>query len=61
MELKELSNSALVERLITLSGDERTVTLEILKHLNELDSRQSFRELGYSSLFDFCLRNLSFV
>src|SRR5439155_756634 len=35
-------------------------TLKILFHLIELDKRGFYRELGYSSLFDFCTRKLHY-
>ena len=44
--------------LVCLSAKERDVTLAILYHLIELDRRGFYRELGYSSLFDYCTRKL---
>ncbi len=60
MTLTHLSNEELVKTLETLRGTERETTLAILYHLAELGKRESYRELGYSSLFDYCTRKLCY-
>ena len=60
MNLSDLSNEELVVKLSQLRGDERETTLLVLYHLIELEARGIYRELGYSSLFDYCLRALSY-
>ena len=60
MDLSALSNEELVEKLVSLRGRERESTLAILYHLIELDNRSLYRELGYSSLFDYCVRALKY-
>ena len=60
MDLKVISDSELVNKLNELTGSEREVTLQVLHFLNELDRRQLFRELGYSSLYDYCLKKLRY-
>ncbi len=60
MELTQLSDSELDTKLITLVGAERSVTLQAIEHLNELERRGLFRELGYASLFDYCTRRLCY-
>ena len=60
MNLSKLSNQELVANLSQLSGNERETTLSVLYHLIELEDRGIYRELGYSSLFDYCLRALSY-
>ena len=53
-----ISDQELVNNVIELVSKERKATIELLYSLGELDSRAIYRELGYSSLFDFCLRRL---
>ena len=60
MDLIELTNDELVARLSELRGKEKESTLAILQHLIELDKRELYGELGYSSLFDYCLRALKY-
>ena len=60
MYLSKLSNQELVSGLLLLRGSERETTLKILFHLIELDDRGIYRELGYSSLFDYCVRELRY-
>jgi len=60
MNLSLLTDSELAEALLKLTGDERAVTLAILHDLNELERRGIFREAGYSSLFDYCIRKLRY-
>ena len=60
MELTTLTNQELTASLKTLTGNEREVIVKILFHLIELEKRRSFRELGYSSLYDYCTRALKY-
>ena len=45
-------------RLGELASDERRVQVEFLLHLDEFDRRRAFLELGYGSLWTFCLEAL---
>jgi hypothetical protein len=56
--LSTLDSRGLSDRLRTLAGDERNVQADFLLHLAELDRRRSFAELGYPSLWEYCLRAL---
>jgi hypothetical protein len=58
--LQVLSNQSLHERLIALSGEERRVTLEIIHHLREVESRKLFATRGHSSLFEYVTRELGY-
>ena len=58
MKIKSLSDQALTSSLDVMSLRERENTVELLRHLIEFDSRGLYRELGYSSLFDYCTRRL---
>ena len=52
--LAELSSDALTARIAELLGAERICVVELLRHLAELDRRQTHLELGYPSLFAYC-------
>ena len=58
--MDSLSDVELDRTLVSLCGSERSVTLQVLDHLNELEQRGAFRALGYSSLFDYATRRLSY-
>jgi hypothetical protein len=60
MNLKSLSNQALLDRTSELARDERKITLEILHHLREIERRKLFAELGYPSLFEYCVKHLGY-
>ena len=48
----------LAERLRALAGEERAVQVAFLHHLDALDQRRGHAELGYPSLWAFCLEAL---
>ena len=58
MNIKALSNSELLASIQTIRGTEREIVISILHHLIEIDDRRLYRDAGYSSLFDYCLRAL---
>ena len=58
--LRGLSNRELLARVKELVSRERAVTLEILVHLVEVERRRLHLELGYPSLFEYCLRHLGY-
>lgn len=58
--MNSLSDVELDQTLCALSGNERRVTLEVIDHLGEMERRSAFRELGYSSLFDYARRRLRY-
>ncbi len=53
-----LDSRTLARRLGELAGDERKVQVEFLQHLAEFDRRRAYLELGYGSLWTFCLEAL---
>ena len=55
-----LSNSALIDRLREVSKKEIGTTVELLRHLNEVDKRKLFLDLGYSSLFSYLVSGLNY-
>lgn len=58
--LQSISDRELVSRLDQLRRHERETTLEILKHLNEVERRKLHLRLGHSSLFAYCTRALKY-
>jgi len=53
-----LDSRMLARRLCELVGDERTVQVEFLLHLDEFDRRRAYLEAGFGSLWEYCLRSL---
>ena len=53
-----LDSPSLARRLGELAGDERHVQVEFLLHLEEFDRRRAWLELGYGSLWSYCLEAL---
>ncbi len=56
--IASLDSRTLARRLGELAGDERKVQVEFLQHLAEFDRRRAYLELGYGSLWTFCLEAL---
>ena len=53
-----LDSGTLARRLGELVGHERNVQVDFLLHLDEFDRRRAYLELGFGSLWDYCLRSL---
>jgi hypothetical protein len=60
-KLKSLTNSLLISKTKGLVTEERILTALILRHLAEISSRRLYSELGYSSLFTFCVKHLGYT
>ena len=58
--LNGISNRQLLSRIRKLSETERKTVLSILVHLIEIDRRRLYLEMGYSSLFELCVKNLGY-
>ncbi len=56
--LSSLDARSLARRLGELAGEERHVQVEFLLHLDEFDCRRAWLELGYGSLWTWCLEVL---
>src|ERR671936_1562943 len=56
--LSALDSAVLASRLRDLAGDAREIQADFLLFLAELDSRRAYLDLGYGSLWTFCLRAL---
>lgn len=60
MNLKHLTDKTLLENTRKLALAEREITVKVLHHLKEIDSRKLYSDLGFSSLFDYCVRELGY-
>jgi hypothetical protein len=58
--LKHLGNKAVMRNLSALAAKDRATTANLLLYLTEVDQRRLYREAGYPSLFEFCIRDLHF-
>src|SRR6187399_1324296 len=56
--LKSLANDELLAGLVRIVGRRNQITAEFLAYLAELDERQLFLDLGFSSLFEYCVEAL---
>ncbi|MEO7165370.1 MAG: hypothetical protein ABI041_20790, partial [Bdellovibrionia bacterium] len=57
-DLQELSKSELLNRTLALVAEERKITIELIKFLREVERRMLYSELGFSSLWEFCVKRL---
>lgn len=60
MSLRSLSDQQILSRIHKLTQRERSLTLAVLLHLNEIERRKLHLKLGYSSLFDYCTARLGY-
>lgn len=60
MNIKALSDSELLYQTKLKVQDERRLTLEILDHLREIESRKLYAKRGFSSLFVYCIKELGY-
>jgi hypothetical protein len=60
MSLRSLSDKSLLSRIQQLTRRERSITLLVLMHLNEVERRRLHLKLGYSSMFDYCTSGLGY-
>src|SRR6187399_1536924 len=56
--LKALADDGLLAELSSIVGRRNQITAEFLAYLAELDERQLFLDLGFASLFEYCLEKL---
>lgn len=59
-DVKRLSDDELWTRTRTLAQDERRVTLEVLRHLREVEARGLHFDRGYPSLYEYTVRELQY-
>ena len=60
LALKKLNNDFLLSQTKTLVQKERKLNIYILQHLQEIESRKLYLNRGFSSLFDYAVRELSY-
>jgi hypothetical protein len=60
MNLKSVSNSVLLSDTKRFALEERRNGMEVLHRLREIDARKLFCSLGYSSLYDYTVKELGF-
>ena len=60
MKLSHLSDQALLQQTLTLVKKEKEILSEILLHLEEVRKRRLFSELGFPSLFQYCVKQLGY-
>jgi 5-methylcytosine-specific restriction endonuclease McrA len=58
--LRSLSDHVLLSSIRTLTRRERSLTLNVLLHLIEIERRGLHLELAYKSMFDYCTRELGY-
>jgi 5-methylcytosine-specific restriction endonuclease McrA len=58
--LTALSDSQIIKRLDSLVEKERETTLEVLRHIIEIDRRRLYIGRGYASLFEYCTHHLGY-
>ena len=56
--LKSLADDELLAPLANIVQQRNQITAEVLAYLAELDQRQIFLDLGFSSLFEYCVEAL---
>ncbi len=59
-EVQRLSDNLLLETLKGLAQQERELTVRVLRHLREVERRYLFARLGYSSLYEYVVKELGY-
>ncbi len=60
LSFQNVSSPELLVKLKNLATEERKITVEILWHLREVERRRLYAEIGYPSLFEYCLKELQY-
>jgi 5-methylcytosine-specific restriction endonuclease McrA len=61
MNLKSLPDLELLSQTKSLATQERKIGIEVLHHLREIEARRLFASLGFSSLFEYCVKELGYA
>ena len=59
-DIKQLSNQQLLSQIKFLVQKERNIHIQVLHHLGEINSRKLYLKLGFSSLFDYAVKELGY-
>ena len=57
---EKISDQELLRKTKLLRGDEKKLTTLVLEHLQEVENRKLYSELGISSLFSYCVKELDY-
>jgi hypothetical protein len=60
MNLRPLTDDALLARLDALVSQARADVADIIEHLAEIDRRELAVDRGYTTLFDYCRKKLRY-
>ncbi|MBK9292900.1 MAG: HNH endonuclease [Oligoflexia bacterium] len=60
LKLNSLDNSKLILELKSLVSEERKLLSSVLDYLLEVQTRRLYLELGFPSLFEFCVKELQY-
>lgn len=60
MNLKVLSQSELDQRMKSLAQKEREILHEVLEAIKEIDTRRSYLEFGFGSLFEYLVQGIGY-
>jgi hypothetical protein len=60
MKLSKLNNDQLIDMLKNKTQEERSLTLEIIELLEEVDRRKLYLHRAYNSLLEFCVKELKY-
>jgi hypothetical protein len=60
MKFQKISDEKLLEVTKQKVSEEKMLTIEILHHLCEIERRQLFLRMGFSSLFEYCVEELGY-
>ena len=60
LELKKLSDQNLLLQTKNLVQKERNITIQVLRHLSEIEFRKLYLKRGFSSLFDYAVKELGY-
>lgn len=58
--VKQLSDKVLLDQTNYLAEHERGVSILVLRHIREVEIRRLFVELGYSSMYAYCIKHLKY-
>ena len=56
--LKLISDADLLKQTLDLAIEEKRITLLLIEYLREIERRMLFAEMGYGSLYEFCIQHL---
>src|SRR5437870_4327573 len=60
MDLRPLTDDALLARLEQLVRQERESAADVVEHLAETDRREIVLDRGYTALFEYCVKKLRY-